>query len=60
MDYSELVEIYSKLEKTTKRLEMTKIIADFLVTVPDEELPTSYYRYKFKKRSNGFYRVFDR
>jgi len=45
MDYSELVEIYSKLEKTTKRLEMTKIIADFLVTVPDEELPTSYYRY---------------
>ncbi|ODS35412.1 MAG: hypothetical protein A7316_03795 [Candidatus Altiarchaeales archaeon WOR_SM1_86-2] len=40
MDYSELVGVYEKLEKTTKRLEMTKIIADFLVTVPDEELPT--------------------
>ena len=40
MDYSKLVNIYEKLEKTTKRLEMTEIIADFLITVPDEELPT--------------------
>ena len=30
MEYSHLVELYEKLESTTKRLEKTKILADFL------------------------------
>ncbi|RLI92734.1 MAG: DNA ligase [Candidatus Altiarchaeales archaeon] len=39
MDFSTLVEIYEKLEKTTSRLEMTSIVSEFLSTVPDDKLP---------------------
>jgi DNA ligase-1 len=38
MDYSELTEVYQKLEKTSSRLEMTSIIADFLERVQKEDL----------------------
>jgi len=38
MDYSKLVEYYTQLEKTTKRLEKTKIIADLLKKTPEEHL----------------------
>ena len=38
MYYSELTEIYERLEKTSSRLEMTSIISDFLTTVPEENL----------------------
>ena len=39
MDYSDLVEVYEKLEKTTKRLEKTHILAEFLKTVRTDSLP---------------------
>ncbi|MBT3691136.1 ATP-dependent DNA ligase [Candidatus Woesearchaeota archaeon] len=38
MDYSKLVKYYQELEKTTKRLEKTKIIAELLKKTPDEHL----------------------
>ena len=38
MDYSELVKYYQELEKTTKRLEKTKIIAELLKKTPDKHL----------------------
>lgn len=38
MDYKELVEVYEKLEATTKKLEKTDIVAKFLETLSDEEL----------------------
>jgi DNA ligase 1 len=38
MDYSNLVKHYQELEKTTKRLEKTKIIADLLKKTPEEHL----------------------
>jgi len=38
MDYSELCEIYEKLEKTTKRLEKIHIVAEFLSKVHVDEL----------------------
>lgn len=37
MQYSRLVELYKKLESTTKRLEKTSCIAEFLKTVSDKE-----------------------
>ena len=39
MDYSDLVDVYEKLEKTTKRLEKTHILAEFLKTVRTDSLP---------------------
>ncbi len=39
MDYSELVGCYQKLERTTKRLEMTDIISEFIRKVPEKNLP---------------------
>ncbi len=36
MKYSELVEVYSKLEATTKRLEKTSILSEFLKSTSDE------------------------
>ncbi len=39
MDYSDLVEVYEKLEKTSKRLEKTHILSEFLKTVKTETLP---------------------
>jgi DNA ligase 1 len=38
MQYSKLVDIYEKLESTTKRLEHTHIISEFLKNVQPEEL----------------------
>jgi DNA ligase-1 len=38
MKYQTLVDVYERLEGTTKRLEKTKIIADFIKRVPDSEL----------------------
>ena len=38
MDYSELTEVYLKLEETSSRLDMTSIIADFLSRVPKKDL----------------------
>ncbi len=38
MDYARLVDIYQALESTTKRLEKTKIIADFLRGIREEYL----------------------
>ena len=39
MDYSELVEVYEKLENTTKRLEKTHIISEFLKISLAEDIP---------------------
>lgn len=39
MEYIKLVEIYKKLEETTKRLEKTHIISEFLKTIDIENLP---------------------
>lgn len=39
MKYRELVELYQKLEKTTKRLEKTFIISEFLKSSKSEEIP---------------------
>ena len=38
MKYKELVEIYEKLEKTSKRLEKTFIISEFLKKIKKEDL----------------------
>ena len=38
MQYSFLADLYEKLESTTKRLEKTKILADFLKGVPSKEI----------------------
>lgn len=38
MKYSELASVYEKLSQTTKRLEKTGIIAEFLKTLPEEDL----------------------
>jgi len=38
MQYIRLVDIYQKLEKTTKRLEKTHIISEFLKTIPKDDM----------------------
>lgn len=38
MQYQLLAKLYGELGSTTKRLEKTKILSDFLKTVPEEEL----------------------
>jgi len=38
MQYTKLIGIYEKLEKTTKRLEKTYLIAGFLKTIPTEDI----------------------
>lgn len=38
MLYSDLVNIYHQLEKTPKRLEKTKILSDFLITLPEQDI----------------------
>ncbi|MBN1645479.1 ATP-dependent DNA ligase [Candidatus Woesearchaeota archaeon] len=40
MKYSKLVEVYKAVESTSKRLEKTKILADFLKIVHENELET--------------------
>lgn len=35
MEYSALVRVYEDLERTSKRLEKTKIVSEFLKTIPD-------------------------
>jgi DNA ligase 1 len=39
MRYSELVEVYKRLEKTGKRLEKTKIISELIAKTPADDLP---------------------
>jgi len=39
MKYIELVEVYKNLESTTKRLEKTFIISEFLKKIPEDNLP---------------------
>lgn len=41
MDYRKLVDVYRSLENTTKRLEKTSIIAEFLKITPSKDLPTA-------------------
>lgn len=43
MDYKQLSELYSKLEKTSKRLEKTFLIAQFLKNVPETLLREAAY-----------------
>jgi DNA ligase-1 len=38
MEYSKLVDVYQKLEETSKRLEKTFIISEFLKKIPEENL----------------------
>jgi DNA ligase-1 len=38
MRYKELAGVYSRLEKTTKRLEKTAILSEFIAKIPDNEL----------------------
>ena len=38
MKYQELVDVYSSLEATTKRLEKTDIIADYLKTLDSDTI----------------------
>ena len=39
MEYERLVEVYKKLEQTTKRLEKTSIVSDLLSNTPESEIP---------------------
>ncbi|MEK6860884.1 MAG: ATP-dependent DNA ligase [Nanoarchaeota archaeon] len=48
MDYSDLVKIYQELEKTTKRLEKTDIVSNFIKKIPSESL--SYVVYLLEGR----------
>ena len=43
MEYSELVRVYFELEKTTKKLEKTEIIAEFLKHINKEEIRNIVY-----------------
>jgi DNA ligase 1 len=43
MDYSKLVSYYKKLEKTTKRLEKTKIVAELLEKTKEEHLEKTIF-----------------
>ncbi len=43
MEYKTLAEFYERLEKTTKRLEKTFIIAELLLKTPDKELSDVVY-----------------
>ncbi len=43
MQYIKLVKVYQELEKTTKRLEKTKIISNFIKDLPKEELQDIIY-----------------
>lgn len=43
MNYEELAELYSKLEKTSKRLEKTFLIAKFISKVPEKSLKDVVY-----------------
>lgn len=43
MDYLKLAEVYNRLEKTTKRLEKTEIIADFLKRLKDKDIQPIVY-----------------
>jgi len=43
MRYCEIVNVYFELEKTTKRLEKTKIIADFLKNIDEKEIEDVVY-----------------
>ena len=43
MKYSELVEIYEKLSKTTKRLEKTDILSKFLKDIQESDAPAVVY-----------------
>jgi DNA ligase 1 len=43
MKYQDLVRVYEKLESTTKRLEKTDIIAEFLKKTSDEDLGSVIY-----------------
>ena len=42
MKYEKLVELYEVLDSTTKRLEKTSLIADFLSMVGEEESKYSF------------------
>ena len=44
MRYLELAELYQKLEKTTKRLEKTHIIAEFLKDIPNAQAARDYVK----------------
>src|SRR3989344_2100067 len=39
MEYERLLEVYKKLEQTTKRLEKTSIVSDLLSNTPESEIP---------------------
>jgi len=41
MDFSELTGVFLRLEETTKRLEMTDIVAEFLGSTPEHKLPSA-------------------
>ncbi len=43
MDYKELVDIYDKLESTSKRLEKTSILSEFLKKIPKNDLQDIIY-----------------
>ncbi|RLG56058.1 MAG: ATP-dependent DNA ligase [Thermoproteota archaeon] len=43
MKFSVVAEYYSKLEKTTKRLEMTALLTDLFLKTPPSELPKVVY-----------------
>ena len=38
MEYKELVKIYERISETSKRLEKTKIISEFLKIASEEDL----------------------
>lgn len=43
MDYKDVVKVYEELDSTTKRLEKTKILSDFLKKVPKSDLQDIIY-----------------
>ena len=60
MEYSSLVKVYIALESTSKRLEKTEIISDFLKKTPKREVKTVIYLLegrafpKYDERKIGF------
>ena len=43
MEYSRLVQIYERLEATTKRLEMTDLLVELFASVPREMIDKVVY-----------------
>ena len=58
MKYQELVDVYSSLEATTKRLEKTQIISDFLKKLDEETIEKcEVYNYLGEDAEDMYYEL---